>query len=58
MNLFKSIKMEYSKVQWPRKNEIITSTAWVITMTLLISAYLGVFDFIVVRCLKVLEALI
>lgn len=58
MNLFQSVKMEYSKVQWPTKHQIVTSTAWVITMTILISIYLGVFDFIVVRCLKVLEALI
>lgn len=58
MNLFQSVKMEYSKVQWPAKQQIITSTAWVITMTILISVYLGIYDFLVLRCLNFLEAII
>ena len=50
--------MEYSKVEWPSKTEVIHSTAWVVTMTILISIYLGVFDILAMRALKVLEALI
>ncbi|MBQ3437504.1 MAG: preprotein translocase subunit SecE [Fusobacterium sp.] len=58
MNLFQRVKMEYSKVEWPSKTEVIHSTAWVVTMTILISIYLGVFDILAMRALKVLEALI
>ncbi|MCI5724826.1 MAG: preprotein translocase subunit SecE [Fusobacterium gastrosuis] len=58
MNLFQRVKMEYSKVEWPSKKEVTHSTAWVVTMTILISIYLGVFDILAVRALKVLEALI
>ncbi|WP_026339038.1 preprotein translocase subunit SecE [Fusobacterium russii] len=58
MNLFQKVKMEYSKVEWPSKTEIIHSTAWVLTMTILISIYLGIFDILAVRALKVLEAFV
>ena len=57
MNLFQGIKMEYSKVQWPKKEEIVNSTLWVIVMSLVLSVYLGVFDLIASRLLKVLVSL-
>ena len=47
MNLFQKVKMEYSKVEWPSKTEVIHSTIWVITMTVIVSVYLGVFDILV-----------
>ena len=57
MNLFQGIKMEYSKVQWPKKEETVNSTLWVIVMSLVLSIYLGVFDLIASRLLKVLVSL-
>ena len=57
MNLFQGIKMEYSKVQWPKKEEIVNSTLWVIVMSLVLSVYLGVFDLIASRLLKVVVSL-
>ena len=57
MNLFQGIKMEYSKVQWTKKEEIVNSTLWVIVMSLVLSVYLGVFDLIASRLLKVLVSL-
>ena len=50
--------MEYSKVEWPSRVEVLHSTIWVVTMTVLISIYLGVFDYLAVRALNTLEALI
>jgi len=50
MNLFQKVKMEYSKVEWPSKTEVIHSTIWVITMTVIVSVYLGVFDILAVNC--------
>jgi preprotein translocase subunit SecE len=57
MNLFQGIKMEYSKVQWPNKEEVKNSTLWVIAMSLILSLYLGVFDLIASRLLKILVSL-
>ena len=51
------MEMEYSKVQWPKKEEIVNSTLWVIVMSLVLSVYLGVFDLIASRLLKVLVSL-
>ncbi|CAM2393832.1 preprotein translocase subunit SecE [Fusobacterium watanabei] len=50
--------MEYSKVEWPSRTEVIHSTLWVVTMTVLVSIYLGIFDVLAVRALNFLEALI
>ena len=58
MNLFQKVKMEYSKVEWPSRTEVIYSTIWVVTMTVIISIYLSVFDILAVRALNFLEALI
>ena len=58
MNLFQRVKMEYSKVEWPSRVEVLHSTIWVVAMTVLISIYLGVFDYLAVRALNTLEALI
>ncbi len=58
MNLFQKVKMEYSKVEWPSKTEVVHSTIWVITMTVIVSVYLGVFDILAVKALNALEALI
>lgn len=49
--------MEYSKVQWPKKEEIVNSTLWVIAMSLIMSIYLGVFDLIASKGLKMLVSL-
>ncbi|MDR1835361.1 MAG: preprotein translocase subunit SecE [Fusobacteriaceae bacterium] len=56
MNVRKIIE-EYSKVQWPRKREIIEATAWVITMSVALSIYLGIFDFVANTALKRLVSL-
>lgn len=58
MNLFQKVKMEYSKVEWPSRVEVLHSTIWVVTMTVLVSVYLGIFDILAVRALNFLEALI
>ena len=57
MNLFQGIKTEYSKVQWPNKEEVKNPTLWVIAMSLILSIYLGVFDLIASRLLKILVSL-
>lgn len=58
MNLLKGIKMEYSKVQWPKKSETKHATLWVVIMSSVLSLYLGVFDIIASRLLKLLTSII
>ncbi len=48
------VKAELNKVTWPARKETI-STSWVvIVIILLISLYLGVCDFILVKLLRVI----
>lgn len=58
MNLFKGIKMEYSKVQWPKKSEAKHAVVCVAVMTGFLSLYLGVFDIMASRLLKLLTSTI
>ncbi len=57
MKLLKDVRMEYSKVEWPRKKTVIHATVWVAAMSVLLSIYLGVFDIVVLRLLKILVSL-
>ncbi len=57
MGLFKDVKTEYSKVQWPKKKEIISATSWVVVMSIFLGIYLGVFDLVASRILKILASL-
>lgn len=57
MKLFKDVKMEYSKVEWPRKKAVVHATIWVATMSIVLSIYLGAFDMVALRLLKVLVSL-
>lgn len=57
MGLFNDVKKEYSKVEWPRKKEIVSATTWVVVMSIFLGIYLGVFDIIASRLLKMLVSL-
>ena len=57
MSLFRNVKMEYSKVEWPSKKEVIHATIWVAAMSIALSIYLGVFDIVALRLLKILVSL-
>lgn len=57
MGMFNDVKKEYSKVEWPRKKEIISATTWVVVMSIFLGIYLGVFDIIASRLLKMLVSL-
>ena len=51
------VRREYSKVQWPRRKEIVAATSWVVAMSIFLGIYLGVFDIIASRLLKMLVSL-
>jgi preprotein translocase subunit SecE len=52
---FKEVKAEMQKVTWPSKDEIIGSTIVVITITLLLTLYVGVID---LGCTKLVQLLL
>ncbi|MBW1798736.1 MAG: preprotein translocase subunit SecE [Deltaproteobacteria bacterium] len=45
-------KMELKKVTWPTKKELLSTTAVVIILVLLVSFYLGIVDFGLVKIMK------
>lgn len=58
MSLLREVRIEYSKVQWPRKKEIVSATSWVVVMSIFLGIYLGVFDLAASRLLKMLVSLV
>jgi preprotein translocase subunit SecE len=45
-NFFREVRIEMSKVTWPPRKELITSTGVVIVAVLIAAVYIGVFDLI------------
>lgn len=54
MGMFKDVKNEYSKVQWPKRREVVAATTWVVVMSIILILYLGVFDIIASRLIALL----
>lgn len=46
IKFLKEVKVELKKVSWPDKNELLGSTAVVIISTILLSAFIGICDFV------------
>lgn len=51
---FADIKSELKKVTWPSREETIKLTVVVITVSLIIAAYIGIIDFLLVQILNLL----
>jgi preprotein translocase subunit SecE len=49
IQFLKEIRVELGKVTWPNKNELVGSTIVVVVVSLLLSAFTGVVDFILSR---------
>jgi preprotein translocase subunit SecE len=45
-------KMELKKVKWPTRKELLASTAMVIFLVLIVSLFLGVIDFGLIKIIK------
>lgn len=43
---FKQVKSELKKVEWPTKKQVIKSTSLVLTVSILVGAFLGGLDLI------------
>jgi preprotein translocase subunit SecE len=52
INFFKDVAKEMDKVTWPSQEELMESTKIVILVTLIISAFTWIVDFVVQENLK------
>ncbi|WP_051185155.1 preprotein translocase subunit SecE [Desulfatiglans anilini] len=48
----REVKMELRKVKWPTRKELIASTSVVIVLVMIISLYLGLVDFGLIKIIK------
>ena len=49
---FREAKMELKKVKWPTRKELLASTAVVIFLSILMSFYLGLVDFGLIKIIR------
>jgi preprotein translocase subunit SecE len=56
-NIFKNIKEELQKVEWPSKQEALHLTLVVVIISTLLGLYIGLFDYIFAQGLKILLSL-
>ncbi|UUV19175.1 preprotein translocase subunit SecE [Fusobacteria bacterium ZRK30] len=52
--LLQNVKTEYKKVVWPNKDETVKSTLLVAAMSVAVSVYVGAFDVIASRILRMI----
>jgi preprotein translocase subunit SecE len=52
LDFLKESKFELKKVNWPTKEETIKYTGFVIFLSLLVAAFLGILDFIFVQVIQ------
>jgi len=45
INFLKEVRLEISKVIWPKKKEVVKLTVTVLLISLIVAAYLGLLDF-------------
>ncbi len=51
LNFFSEVRLELSKVTWPKRNEVIKLTLIVFLVSGIIGAYVGGLDFLFTRLL-------
>ncbi|MBL7071985.1 MAG: preprotein translocase subunit SecE [Candidatus Omnitrophica bacterium] len=51
-NFIKEVKVELGKVTWSTKNELIASTVVVIVSVLILSVFIGICDFVILRAIN------
>lgn len=54
VRFLKEARIELKRVKWPTRKELLTSTAVVIVLTLIVALYLGVVDFGLIKAIKVI----
>lgn len=54
INYLKEVKLELSRVVWPKKEEVIKLTLTVIIISAIVGLYLGALDFVFTKLLEFL----
>ncbi len=49
IQFFKEVRVEFSKVSWPSREELVQSTIIVIVVSLMVAAFIGLVDQILNR---------
>jgi len=52
LQFLREAKMELKKVKWPTRKELLASTAVVLALVLMVSFYLGVIDFGLIKIIR------
>lgn len=55
-SFLKEVHEELSKVEWPKRREVIKLTLTVVAITLIVGLYVGVLDYIFARLLEYILA--
>jgi len=53
---FREVKIELSKVVWPKRSEVIKLTSIVFIISALVGLYSGVLDYLLTKLLEILIA--
>lgn len=54
LKYLQEVKVELSKVSWPKKEEVIRLTLIVLLISSFIGAYIGIIDFLLTKVLELL----
>ena len=54
VNFLKEVKLEFKKVSWPSKNELIGATVVTFIFVAFLAVYIGVIDFLLSRLMTFL----
>ena len=54
VQFLREARMELKKVKWPTRKELLASTAVVIVLVLIVSLFLGLIDFGLIKILKII----
>jgi len=54
INYLKEVRLELSKVVWPKREEVIKLTLIVIIISVIVGLYLGALDFIYTKLLELI----
>lgn len=55
LRYFQEVRIELARVHWPKRDDVIRLTALVVTISLIVAAYVGGLDYLFT---KLLEAIV
>ncbi|OGM02512.1 preprotein translocase subunit SecE [Candidatus Woesebacteria bacterium GWA1_41_8] len=56
LDYFREVRLELSKVVWPKRSEVIKLTSIVFIISALVGIYAGVLDYLLTKLLEIIVA--